>query len=45
MVDHNPFADEVLSGDPLPIHRLLRDEAPTYHLAELDTRAPSRLEA
>ena len=44
MVDYNPFADEIVHGDPLPIYRRLRDEAPAYHLAEFDTWALSRFE-
>jgi cytochrome P450 len=44
MVDYNPFADEIIHGDPLPIYKRLRDEAPAYYLAEFDTWALSRFE-
>ncbi len=44
MVDYNPFSDEVVYGDPLPIYKRLRDEAPAYYLAEFDTWALSRFE-
>jgi len=42
MVDYNPFSDEVVTGDPLPIYKRLRDEAPAYYLEEYDTWALSR---
>ena len=42
MVDYNPFSDEVVKGDPLPIYKQLRDEAPAYYLEEYDTWALSR---
>ncbi|MCA9501962.1 MAG: cytochrome P450 [Spirochaetaceae bacterium] len=44
MVDYNPFSDEVVKGDPLPIYKQLRDEAPAYYLAQYDTWALSRFE-
>ena len=37
MVDYNPFSDAVVYGDPLPIYKRLRDEAPAYYLDEFDT--------
>ena len=44
MVEYNPFSDEVVKGDPLPIYKRLRDEAPAYYLEEYDTWALSRFE-
>lgn len=44
MVDYNPFDDAIIHGDPLPIYKRLRDEAPAYYLAEFDTFALSRFE-
>jgi len=44
MVEYNPFSDAVVYGDPLPIYKRLRDEAPAYYLAEFDTWALSRFE-
>jgi cytochrome P450 len=44
MVHYNPFSDEVVKGDPLPIYKQLRDEAPAYYLEEYDTWALSRFE-
>ncbi len=44
MVDYNPFSDEIVYGDPLPIYKRLRDEAPAYYLDEFDTWALSRFE-
>jgi hypothetical protein len=44
MVEYNPFSDEVVKGDPLPIYKQLRDEAPAYFLEEFDTWALSRFE-
>ncbi|MBK7947878.1 MAG: cytochrome P450 [Deltaproteobacteria bacterium] len=44
MVDYNPFADAIIHGDPLPIYKRLRDEAPAYYLEEFDTWALSRFE-
>lgn len=37
MVEYNPFSDEIVKGAPLPIHKQLRDEAPTYYLEEYET--------
>ena len=42
MVDYNPFAEEVVKGDPLPIYKKLRDESPAYYLEEYDTWVLSR---
>lgn len=42
MVQYNPFSDDVVKGDPLPIYKQLRDEAPAYYLEEYDTWALSR---
>ena len=44
MVEYNPFSDECIKGDPLPIYKRLRDEAPAYYLEEYDTWALSRFE-
>ena len=44
MVEYNPFSDEVVKGDPLPIYKQLRDEAPAYYLEQYDTWALSRFE-
>lgn len=44
MVEYSPFSDEVVKGDPLPIYKRLRDEAPAYYLEEYDTWALSRFE-
>jgi len=44
MVQYNPFSDDVIKGDPLPIYKQLRDEAPAYYLEEFDTWALSRFE-
>lgn len=42
MFRYDPFADEIVNGDPLPIYKRLRDEAPAYYLEEFDTFALSR---
>lgn len=42
MVEYNPFSDDVIKGDPLPIYKKLRDEAPAYYLEEFDTWVLSR---
>ncbi len=44
MVEYSPFSDDVMKGDPLPIYKQLRDEAPAYYLEEFDTWALSRFE-
>jgi len=44
MVKYDPFSDEVMKQDPLPIYKQLRDEAPAYYLAEFDAWALSRFE-
>lgn len=44
MVEYNPFSDEIVKGDPLPIYKKLRDEAPAYYLSEYDTWVLSRFE-
>ena len=44
MVHYNPFSEEVMKADPLPIYKQLRDEAPAYYLEEFDTWALSRFE-
>lgn len=37
MVECDPFADEILHGDPLPIDQRPCDEAPAYHRVAWDT--------
>ncbi|MHA7837964.1 MAG: cytochrome P450 [bacterium] len=44
MVQYNPFSDEIIKGDPLPVYKQLRDEAPAYYLEDYDTWALSRFE-
>ncbi len=44
MVEYNPFSDEVVKGDPLPVYKRLRDEAPAYYLEQYDTWVLSRFE-
>ncbi len=44
MVEYNPFSDEIIKGDPLPVYKRLRDEAPAYYLEQYDTWALSRFE-
>ena len=44
MVEYDPFSDEVVKGDPLPIYRQLRDQAPAYFLEEFDSWVLSRFE-
>jgi cytochrome P450 len=43
MVEYNPFSQEVMR-DPYPIYERLREEEPTYHIAEYDAWALSRFE-
>lgn len=44
MIEYSPFSDAVVKGDPLPIYKRLRDEAPAYYLEQYDTWALSRFE-
>jgi cytochrome P450 len=44
MLEYNPFSDEIIKGDPLPIYKRLRDEAPAYYLEQYDTWVLSRFE-
>lgn len=44
MVQYDPFSDEIMKGDPLPIYKQLRDEAPVYHLERFDAWVLSRFE-
>ena len=30
MVQYDPFSNEIIHGDPYPIYKQLRDEAPAY---------------
>ena len=36
MREYDPFSDEIMKGDPLPIYRQLLDEAPVDHLERFD---------
>jgi hypothetical protein len=42
MVHYDPFADEIVHGDPYPIYKRMRDEAPVYHVERYDCYALSR---
>ena len=42
MVRYDPFDPEILHGDPHPIYRRLRDEAPAYYVERYDCWALSR---
>src|SRR6185436_20803595 len=42
MVSYNPFAHEIIHGDPHPIYKRLRDEAPAYYIERYDCWALSR---
>jgi cytochrome P450 len=42
MVHYDPFADEIVHGDPHPIYKRMRDEAPVYHVERYDCYALSR---
>jgi cytochrome P450 len=44
MVDYNPFAPEIVFGDPHPIYKKLRDESPIHYLERWDAWALSRFE-
>src|SRR5262245_57982218 len=44
MVRYDPFDSEILHGDPQPIYRQLRDEAPVYYVERYDCWALSRFE-
>lgn len=44
MLDYDPFADEIIHGDPHPIYKRLRDEAPAYYVERFDAWALSRFE-
>ncbi len=43
MVDYNPFSKDLIE-DPYPTYKLLRDEAPAYHIKEFDAWAFSRFD-
>jgi cytochrome P450 len=42
MVEYNPFAHEIIHGDPHPIYAKMRDEAPAYYIERYDSWALSR---
>src|SRR5215510_5326833 len=42
MVRYDPFDSEIIHGDPQPIYRQLRDEAPVYYVERYDCWALSR---
>ena len=42
MLDYDPFAHEIIHGDPHPIYKRLRDEAPVYYIERFDCWALSR---
>ena len=42
MVRYDPFDPEIIHGDPHPIYRQLRDEAPAYYVERFDCWALSR---
>ena len=44
MVEYDPFAEEVMGGNPYPIYKQLRDEAPAYFLEKYNAWALSRFE-
>lgn len=44
MVDYDPFAPEIVRGDPQPIYKALRDESPAHYLERWDAWALSRFE-
>lgn len=44
MVEYDPFAPEMIRGDPFPTYKSLRDEAPAYYLERWDAWAVSRFE-
>ncbi len=44
MLRYDPFAHEIIHGDPHPIYRRLRDEAPAYYIERFDAWAISRFQ-
>src|SRR5262245_33934103 len=44
MVRYDPFDPEIIHGDPHPIYKRLRDEAPAYYVERYDCWALSRFE-
>jgi len=44
MVDYDPFAEEIMGGNPYPIYKQLRDEAPAYFIEKYNAWALSRFE-
>jgi hypothetical protein len=44
MLRYDPFAHEIIHGDPHPIYKRLRDEAPLYYIERFDAWAFSRFE-
>ncbi len=44
MIEYDPFSEQIMMGDPYPIYRQLRDEAPAYFLPKHNAWALSRFE-
>jgi hypothetical protein len=44
MVDYDPFAPEMIRGDPYPVYKALRDQSPAHYLERWDAWAVSRFE-
>lgn len=44
MIDYDPFADAIIGGDPHPIYKRMRDDAPAFYLEKYDAWALSRFE-
>ncbi len=44
MVEYDPFSEEIISGNPYPLYKQLRDEAPAYFLEKHNAWALSRFE-
>lgn len=44
MLEYDPFAPEIIRGDPHPVYRQLRDEAPAYYLEKWNAWALSRFD-
>lgn len=44
MVQYDPFSPEIMDGNPYPVYKQLRDEAPAYFLEEHNAWALSRFE-
>ena len=42
MLTYDPFADEIIHGDPHKIYKQMRDEAPAYYIERFDSWALTR---